>query len=330
MFLLFLALVLDWYIGDPDYLWRRFPHPVVLFGAVIDRFDSHRRHYEDMDLFYGFFLISVLFVLCFFLTILIWLLYYFWFSLGFFVELFLTFVLLGQRSLYVHVDSVRRALLSGDLAQARICVSKLVGRDMESSDASDIGSASIESLSENYVDAVLSPIFWYLIFGVFGILFYKAVNTADSMIGNRSSDYVVFGMPAARLDDILNYIPSRLSVFVIGLVSHFLVGFGSLGFVVSSSFRDGGYHPSPNSGLSQSAFAASLDLRLGGPRYYSGILVSVPFFHGSGRSSVTCVDIVRSLYLYRVLCFFVIFLLFIFISSSFLPIFSDKSVYKLF
>ena len=219
-----------------------------------------------------------------------------------FLEFFLIFSCLAQRSLYDHVRSVYDALLSGDIQFSRSQVSKIVGRDITTSDETEISQAAIESLSENYPDGILAPLFWYLLLGVFGIVFYKAINTADSMIGKRTDDYELFGKPSAKLDDYLNYIPSRISILLISSISHFLSGYGSFREVLGCALRDGDNHPSPTAGYPQAAFASSLGIILGGPRIYSGISVIFPSFNPSGRGSVVPDDISRSLLLFTYCC----------------------------
>ncbi len=202
--MLALGLVLDAIFGEPDWLWRRMPHPAVLFGRAIDRLEEllnagARRRAKGA--------VAIL-VLVVAVWLAAWLL-----SQGIFLGVFEVLgaaVLLAQRGLTDHVGAVADGLRVS-LAEGRGAVARIVGRDPETLDQAGVARAAIESAAENFSDGVAAPVFWFLIGGLPGIAVYKAVNTADSMIGHRSERFAEFGWAAARLDDLLNWIPARLA-----------------------------------------------------------------------------------------------------------------------
>jgi adenosylcobinamide-phosphate synthase len=169
---------------------------------------------------------------------------------------------LAQRSLYAHVMPVVRALASGDLMEARRAVGWIVGRDTDRLDEAGVARAGIESLAESFCDGVAAPLFWLILAGVPGIWAYKAINTADSLIGHKEAPFTDFGWAAARLDDLLNWVPARIA----GLLLCFA---GGGGWAVL--WRDHGRHASPNAGWPEAAMAGALGIRLAGPVCYDGV-----------------------------------------------------------
>lgn len=204
--------------------------------------------------------------------------------------------LLAQRSLYEHVKAVADAL-DASLAEGRECVSKIVGRDVSALDEAGVSRAAIESLAENFSDGVVAPALWLAVLGLPGALAYKAVNTADSMIGHRSPRYEAFGWAAARLDDLLNLPASRLSAAFLALAAAFLPE-AHCTVAFRSMWRDAGKHRSPNAGWPEAAMAGALSLRLGGPRSYFGEKADGAWL-GEGRAEAGSADIRRALTLYR-------------------------------
>jgi adenosylcobinamide-phosphate synthase len=201
----------------------------------------------------------------------------------------------AQRSLHDHVRTVLIALESS-LAQGRQAVSLIVGRDPAELDESSVAKAALESLAENTSDGVVAPIFWFAIAGLPGIALYKAINTADSMIGHRSPRHLQFGWAAARLDDLVNLPCSRLT----GLLFAAAAGITSSDrarAAIAAMGRDAGRHVSPNAGWPEAALAGALAIRLGGPRSYDGNTVDLATM-GSGRSRLEANDIRRGLSLY--------------------------------
>jgi adenosylcobinamide-phosphate synthase len=203
--------------------------------------------------------------------------------------------LLAQRSLYRHVADVAAALQDDGVASARVAVARIVGRDVDNLDAAGIARAAIESLAENFADAVVAPALWMVIGGLPGAALYKAINTADSMIGHRTLRHADFGWAAARLDDLVNLPASRLSAL-------FLIAAATINGDASAACRavrrDAQSHRSPNAGYPEAAVAGALGLSLAGPRRYGGVLVEDATM-GDGRRDADAGDIRRALVLYR-------------------------------
>ncbi|MDE4913806.1 MULTISPECIES: adenosylcobinamide-phosphate synthase CbiB [Methylobacterium] len=205
----------------------------------------------------------------------------------------------AQRSLHQHVAAVEKALRTGGLEAGRRAVAMIVGRDPERLDEPAVCRAAIESLSENFSDGIVAPAFWIGGLGLPGGALYKAINTADSMIGHRTPRYEAFGWAAARLDDGVNLPASRLAGLLIAGAA-LLRGADARG-ALRAMARDARRHRSPNAGWPESAMAGALGLRLAGPRVYDGTLV--PDAHmGDGRVEATADDIARALALYRTAC----------------------------
>ena len=199
---------------------------------------------------------------------------------------------LAQRSLYDHVVAVAKALDAQELPAARKAVSMIVGRDTAALDEADVSRAAIESLAESFCDGVTAPLFLLLVGGLPGIWVYKAINTADSLIGHREAPWGAFGWAAARSDDLLNLVPARIAGALI------CIGGGG-GW--RTLWRDAGKHPSPNAGWPEAAMAGALDLRLAGPISYDGA-VSDKAWIGDGRGTASATDIRQGLVIYRRAC----------------------------
>jgi adenosylcobinamide-phosphate synthase len=205
--------------------------------------------------------------------------------------------LIAQRSLHRHVADVADALEHDGLAAGCAAVAKIVGRDVGALDAAGIARAAIESLAENFSDAVVAPVFWMAIAGLPGAALYKAINTADSMIGHRTPRHEAFGWAAARLDDLVNLPASRLSALL--LVAAAMLGKSASAAVAwRAVLRDAARHRSPNAGYPEAAMAGALGLSLAGPRVYGGVTIDDATM-GDGRRDVTAADIRRALTLYR-------------------------------
>jgi adenosylcobinamide-phosphate synthase len=199
---------------------------------------------------------------------------------------------LAQRSLHDHVAPVAARLGAGDLAGARRAVAMIVGRDTAALGEAGVARAAIESLAESYCDGVVAPLCWLLLLGLPGLWIYKAVNTADSLIGHREERWRAFGWAAARADDAMNYVPARLAGLLICLA-------GGRGWTVLR--RDHARHASPNAGWPEAAMAGALGLRLAGPIAYDGVAQAKPWI-GDGRVDADTSDIARALALYRRTC----------------------------
>lgn len=269
------AWALDRWLGDP--LWM--PHPVVAFGRAIAWGERHLnkgkfRFWKGAAL--SVIGVSVVFVLTLYLLRGAAL-----YSPGLLLvlQVLLIFYCLAGTTL---VREVRMVFQAADrsLEEGRRQVARIVGRDTSQLSAQEVRTAALETLAENLSDGVVAPLFWYALLGVPGMLAYKMVNTLDSMIGYRNERYRQFGCFAARLDDVANYIPARLTALLMVLASGRL---SLLAFVA----RYGNQHASPNSGYPESALAGILDCRFGGPHFYFGEEVWKPFIGHNDRLLTT-------------------------------------------
>ena len=207
--------------------------------------------------------------------------------------------LIAQRSLNDHVAAVANALETQGIAAARAAVGQIVGRDTAALDRADISRAAIESLAENYSDGVVAPLFWLVVGGLPAAGCYKAINTADSMIGHKSERYLAFGWGAARLDDVVNLPASRLAALFV-VAAAVLPGHDARS-ALRAIVRDARHHRSPNAGWPEAAMAGALGLRLAGPRVYAGVTVD-DHWMGDGTADAASTDIRRALRLYRTAC----------------------------
>ena len=289
-FVLALALLIDRYVIDPAWLWSRVPHPVVGFGALISAVERRALGRGSSREWRGGILLVVLLVMT--SGGIAWLVHAV--DLFRFAEVVVVAVLLAQRSLVQHVRAVSEGL-ERSLADGRSAVSMIVGRDTSEMGEAEVAAAAIESLAENESDGVVAPAFWYLILGPFGIAVYKAVNTADSMVGHLTERHARFGWASARLDDVLNYVPARLTAGMF-MVLHRDFGIHA---AVASEAR---LHRSPNAGWPEAALARVAGLRLGGPRRYGNDEVAASFINADGRTPERadierCLGFVHSLFL---------------------------------
>jgi len=300
--LLVLALVLDAAIGAMGPVFKVLPHPVVLIGRLISWFETrlNRANRTSMDrALRGALVVAIMVSLA---GVFGWAVQ--WLSLhhdfGWAVELFLLTALLAQRELYSAVRRVFVALKTGGVEDGRRAVGEIVGRDPAHLDEHAVCRAAIESLAENFSDGVVAPVFWYVLFGFPGLLIYKVVNTLDSMIGYKNDRYRAFGFTAARLDDILNWVPARLSGLILtcGAV---VAPSANPAQAFSTMWRDAGKHNSPNAGWPEAATAGALNLALAGPRKYPHHTTTSPWI-GTGTAQARANDIDRALYLFVVGC----------------------------
>ncbi|MXN67092.1 cobalamin biosynthesis protein [Stappia sp. GBMRC 2046] len=338
--LLLAALLLDAALGDPDWLWRRLPHPVALFGAVISIADQD---FNTSDLSprlkktYGTAFLAALVAVSF--------------ALGLLIEgilrlipygeigiVLIAAIFLAQRSLYDHVARVRDSLarhglehnprnpdrisrkgyaqdndsganschesdpafVESALDAARREVAMIVGRDPDLLDEAGVSRASIESCSENFSDGIVAPALWFLLLGLPGLMAYKAVNTADSMVGHKTERHRDFGWASARFDDLVNLPASRLAGFFIAFSAP--LARGSIANAFKVMMADAPRHRSPNAGWPEAAMAGALDLALAGPRRYRGYAVEDPFMNEKGRREADADDITRALRVYCGAC----------------------------
>ena len=289
-----LALLCDAVTGDPDWLYRRVPHPVVLMGRMIDALDRSWNSPDRSDFVRlvrgGFSVVAVIGVSGTVGMVAELVLHQF--ALGWIVEAILMSVLIAQRSLYQHVHDVAMALKNGGLAAGRNAVGRIVGRKTDSLDESGVSRGAIESLAENFSDGVVAPVFWAALFGLPGILSYKALNTADSKIGHRSEEYLHFGRVTARMDDIANFIPARIAGALIAWAAVFTPRASAVGGL-RTMLRDARHHRSVNAGYPEASMAGALGIRLSGPREYSGTIEAEPWI-GAGAAAQQS-DIVMAL-----------------------------------
>ena len=299
------ALTIEAAFGYPQALVRRIGHPVMWIGALIAWGDRRWNRASDgfavrrlwgIVLVIG--LIGAMAVIGLPLT---------WLTHRMLPEPLSTIVigliassLLAQRSLDQHVAAVATALEQGGIDGGRQAVAMIVGRDPDRLDEAGVARAAIESLAENFSDGVVAPLAWLVIAGLPGMLIYKAINTADSMIGHLSERHRAFGWAAARLDDLVNLPASRLSALWLVLAACTGTGTSSRG-AWDAVWRDAGKHRSPNAGWSEAAMAGGLGLRLAGPRVYHGEVVDDAWM-GRGRTDADAGDIKRALRLYRTAC----------------------------
>lgn len=294
MYLVPLAFLAEAIIGYPPLLFRAIKHPVVWMGTLIAFLDKNCNQPNKPDK-----LRRGLGVLCLLLVL----------AVGGLAGVLITNFthpavqivcmasLFASRSLYQHVQAVYAALKQTDLPLSRNNLSKIVGRDVENLDESEISKAAIESLAESFCDGVVAPALFAAFFGLTGLVAYKMVSTADSMIGHKTKEYQEFGWAAARLDDVFNYIPARLSALIIAAASHRFFQRSLL-----CAAKDGKKHASPNSGYPEAAMAGALGVRLGGERSYDGEIHHAPVIGESFSHSPTPDNLGQALNIYIKSC----------------------------
>ena len=265
--ILVFGMLLDAAFGEPRWLWNRVPHPAVLMGRLIGWSDTKFNKGDNKRLM-GVMTIAEL---CIAAGVLGWIIQLF---PGYFLDVIVLAVLLAQRSLVDHVQAVGDALRLS-LGDARRSVAMIVGRDTRTMDEPAVARSAIESAAENLSDGVIAPVFWFLVAGLPGLLIYKITNTADSMIGYRTPKHAEFGWASARLDDLLNLIPARLTALLIWAVTSRPS--------VSAITQEAPLHRSPNAGWPEAAMAHGLNIALSGPRSYDGEVKEYPFVNGDGE-----------------------------------------------
>lgn len=299
--LAFLSLLIERLVGYPDWLFKRIGHPVTWIGSLIAFLDRKWNRQDDsfsrrkvmgvaaLTAFLGatvliaFSLQSVLLSLPF----------------GLLLVALLGASLPAQKSLEQHVEAVARALERDGLEGGRKAVSMIVGRDPERLDEAAVCRAAIESLAENFSDGIVAPSLWLGLAGLPGGAGYKAINTADSMIGHRSARHEAFGWASARLDDLVNLPASRLTGLLFVLAACVVKG-ASPRRAIGSIVRDAHHHRSPNAGWPEAAMAGALGFALAGPRSYGGQMIEARFMGEGGRRDLDAADIRLALRLARV------------------------------
>ena len=287
-----LALFLDAVLGEPRWLWSRVPHPAVVMGRMIGWAD---RQFNNNTRFAG---LCVVLALVIAMACLGWALS----QLGAIAQIVITAILLAQRSLVQHIAHVARDLRISQ-PSARQSVAMIVSRNTRQMTPPDVARAAIESGAENLSDGLIAPAFWALIGGLPGILVYKVINTADSMIGYRTPKHENFGWAAARLDDVLNWVPARLTSILFWLAG------GAIGRW-SDIKQEATRHKSPNAGWPEAALARALNIAIAGPRIYHGARQDLPWVNPTGKRDIGATEIEKALHhLWRVWGLFVILLI---------------------
>jgi adenosylcobinamide-phosphate synthase len=267
-----LAFLLDLLFGDPAW----FPHPVRVIGWLAGQTEKLCRFLRLNLYFAG--LITVFIVLgatggVFLMLLNIFTAWHTW--LGVIFSLYILYASIAARDLAWHSMRVSKALCANNLPEARQRLAMIVGRDTRDLDAQAICRGAVESVAENIVDGITAPLFWAAIFGPLGAIIYKAVNTMDSMFGYKNERYAKFGMIAARLDDLANLIPARLTAVLIIIAAFILKYDAKAAWHIWR--RDHNCHKSPNSAHSEAAVAGALGLQFGGPNKYFGQIVDKPY-----------------------------------------------------
>jgi len=288
-----LALLIERIIGYPPRLFRRVGHPVTWVGGLITWLEARLNHAGNRRLKGTVMLLLVLLTGLAIALLIVAVTRRFPF--GWVLEALIASSLLAQKELGRAVKAVADTL-AVSLDSGRSAVSHIVGRDPDTLDEAGVARAAIESLAESSSDGVVAPLFWLLVGGLPGIVLYKVANTADSMVGHRTERYLEFGWASARFDDLLNWIPARLTALLVAGAA-FFVRRADPEAAWSTALRDARKHASPNAGWPEAAFAGALGFELGGPRAYAGEIHDLPRF-GDGKASLTALDILKSLELY--------------------------------
>ena len=280
MGLLAIGMILDALFGEPNWLWSRISHPVVLIGRLITLGDQYLNSPPAQKAKGLAFLITLLSMACLLGIALN--------QLGPIVETLLIAIFIAQKSLGDHVGAVAVGLRQS-LVEGKTAVSLIVGRDTKEMDEAQVARAAIESAAESFSDGVIAPIFWYMLAGLPGLIMYKAINTADSMIGYKTENHINFGWAAARCDDLLNFIPARLSAVLLCW---------STGNLFLQEWRDivsdTKLHRSLNAGWPEAAMARALQIALAGPRSYNGTLQEFAWVNKRGNKHANANDIERA------------------------------------
>jgi adenosylcobinamide-phosphate synthase len=297
--LAFIALLVEALLGYPDWLVQSIGHPVMWMGRLISLLDDTLNHERMSPASRRTAGIASLLIVIGVAGNVAYVLERSLFGLPLAVVFAAlpASALLAQRSLYAHVERVAIALETEGLVGGRKAVSHIVGRDTQALDEAGVARAAIESLAENFSDGVVAPALWLAIGGLAGAAVYKAINTADSMIGHRTRRHEAFGWAAARLDDLVNLPASRLSALLL-IAAAATTSRTAAAQAWRAVMRDASRHRSPNAGYPEAAMAGALDLALAGPRIYAGVEIADAVM-GRGRRGATPADIRKALALFR-------------------------------
>lgn len=292
--IMLVAMAIDALIGWPARLYAVVGHPVTWIGALIAKLDAWLNIEETDPGKRRLAGIATAVIVIAIAADLAWMISWFlpegW--IGVLIGGVLAWPFIAIHSMHGHVRAVAQPLADGDLDGARGAVAMIVGRDPAQLDEPGVARATIESLAENTSDGIVAPVFWGTIFGLPGITAYKAINTLDSMLGHRSPRYEIFGWASARIDDVANLIPARLTGFLFAIVSP------NRRAALGTMMRDARHHRSPNAGWPEAAMAGALDIRLSGPRVYADGVAEEPWVNGEAADPGPA-DIDRGLSLFR-------------------------------
>lgn len=277
-FILVCAMCLDAALGEPDWLWSRIRHPAVMIGKLIEWLDDRLNH-DSYRRLKGIAVAALLVAGAAGLGGLLSL-------LGPIIGTIICAVLLAQKSLVEHVRAVGEGLQTS-LVDGRAKVAMIVSRDTKDMTEAQVARSAIESAAENLSDGVIAPAFWFLVGGLPGLLVYKAINTADSMVGYRTDKYRDFGWAAARLDDVLNLVPARLTFLLIVILSNQWAKWEQM-------VGDARRHISPNAGWPEAAMARALSVALAGPRSYDGKLRDLAWVNGEAPRDIGAPEVFRA------------------------------------
>lgn len=272
LYVLPIAFFLDLLIGDPQYM----PHPIRWMGKAIELLEPHFRKIPVQATFSGgLFAVGLVMGTWTLTTLALMIAHGLHPMLKTGLEIALVYYCISARSLEDAAMAVSRCLQQKNIETARKKVGLIVGRDVADYGQDGIARAAVETVAENLVDGVISPLLFAALGGAPLAMAYKMANTLDSMVGYRNETYLFFGKASARMDDILNYIPARISIPIIALTSELLARTGARAF--KTAVTEGSNHSSPNAGLPEAAFAGALGVRLNGPNFYGGTLVDKPY-----------------------------------------------------
>ena len=294
------AWLVEAIVSYPQPLYRRLGHPVTWFGALLtmaeQRFNNAKAQPFARRIFGALVMLLLVIAGMVAAMALDLMLTPSWIGKAALVALASS--LLASRSLYKHVKDVSVALRAAGVEGGRVAVAHIVGRDVAELDQAGVARAAIESLAENFSDGVVAPLIWLVALGLPGMVAYKIVNTADSIIGHRTARYADFGWCAARLDDVLNFVPARLSALIYLILAWLRFGGHQAAHTWHIILRDAPQHRSPNGGWPEAAMAGALGFKLNGPRRYHGRLVDEPVT-GDGNFALGANDIDAALDFYR-------------------------------
>jgi adenosylcobinamide-phosphate synthase len=292
-----IACITERFIGYPPAVFKVIGHPVQWMGDLISWLDTTLNTKPDDELeglLRGAAALTIL-LICTALPAYLLQDVLTRFTGGWLINVAIATAFIAQKSMKDHVLEVSHAL-SNSLAEGRKSVAKIVGRDTTELDESGVTKAALESLAENTADGIVAPVFWYALLGLPGIVAYKAINTADSMIGHKSDRHLFFGFCAAKLDDLVNLPASRLTALLFAAAA-FFTSKAAAQNALQSAWADAGKHRSPNAGWPEAAMAGALGLKFGGPRSYEDGMIDLPTM-GNGRTEMTRADLTSGLKLY--------------------------------